>query len=142
PTALSIASVAPSGGPANVRTLRLWLASLVWSSSRTLGVARTASASRSTTSSRRPSEKFGTTSTSFTAQSWCPTRRLQIDPHRQRFARPGAQSPAFAPALVFRCEQPSRERFVLFAFDPAPDAAEPLPFDFDPNVRTCRHVLY
>src|SRR4051812_23756124 len=52
------------GSPANVKTLRLWSGSLVWSRRRTPGTAVTAAATFEMTSARRPSLMFGTHSTS------------------------------------------------------------------------------
>ena len=63
--ARSSASRIGAVSPASVRTLRLWLGSLVRSRRKAPGTRSTASASLSTTPIRRPSLKFGTDSTSF-----------------------------------------------------------------------------
>ena len=63
-TSRSRASLTGPCSPAMVNTERLWLASLVRSSSHAPSTAVMASAIRSTTSSRRPSETFGTDSIS------------------------------------------------------------------------------
>ena len=63
-TSASSASLTGPCSPAMVNTLRLWDASEVRSSSDTPATPATAAASRSTTSMRRPSDTFGTLSTS------------------------------------------------------------------------------
>jgi hypothetical protein len=62
--ARNAASTTGSGSPANVTTERLWSGSISRSSSVTPGTAAMLSRIWSTTSRRRPSEKFGTHSTS------------------------------------------------------------------------------
>src|SRR5271156_4196011 len=64
PTPRSAASATASGSPAIVTTLRLWSASLSRSSRYTPGISRIAAMMASTLAISRPSEKFGTDSTS------------------------------------------------------------------------------
>src|SRR5580658_132643 len=64
PTARTAASATASGSPASVITLRLWSASLSCASTNTPGTSRIAVTMASTLAGSRPSEKFGTHSTS------------------------------------------------------------------------------
>src|SRR5271167_4983199 len=64
PTPRRAASATASGSPAMVTTLRLWSASLSRSSRYTPGTSRIAAMMASTFAMSRPSEKFGTDSTS------------------------------------------------------------------------------
>src|SRR6202041_3575300 len=64
PTPRRAASATASGSPAMVTTLRLWSASLSRSSRYTPGTSRIAAMMGSTLARSRPSEKFGTDSTS------------------------------------------------------------------------------
>src|SRR5213593_3444771 len=84
-TTRNAASATDSGSPANVSTERLWSASLSRSSRVTPGTSAITWISSSMTSGRRPSEKFGTHSTSLLmVASWPalgPVLALRSWPH-------------------------------------------------------------
>src|SRR5271156_5482483 len=84
PTPRSAASATASGSPAIVTTLRLWSASLSRSSRYTPGTSRIAEMMASTLAISRPSEKFGTDSTS--RFMWLKILRMDYDAtlHRER----------------------------------------------------------
>src|SRR6202142_3407589 len=84
PTPRRAASATASGSPAMVTTLRLWSASLSRSSRYTPGTSRIAAMMASTFAMSRPSEKFGTDSTS--RFMWLKILRMDNDAalHRER----------------------------------------------------------
>src|ERR1700689_3279341 len=84
PTPRNAASATASGSPAIVTTLRLWSASLSRSSRYTPGTSRIAAMMASTLAMSRPSEKFGTDSTS--RFMWLKILRMDNDAalHRER----------------------------------------------------------